>query len=133
MIPKSIADKLRNGVPPLNTCQEYDSVSILFSDIVSFTPMCSRLSAMNVVCVLNAVCTAYDKLCVKHRVYKVVTAARSTATLLTHVYYVYCTIEWVKVLSRAYSRTIDNAYLLTYYLSEPTVLKGGGTCTCTCM
>ena len=86
MIPKSIADKLRNGVPPLNTCQEYDSVSILFSDIVSFTPMCSRLSAMNVVCVLNAVCTAYDKLCVKHRVYKVVTAAQSTATLLTHVY-----------------------------------------------
>ena len=71
MIPKSIADKLRNGEPPLNTCQEYDSVSILFSDIVSFTPMCSRLSAMDVVCVLNSVCTAYDKLCVKHRVYKV--------------------------------------------------------------
>ena len=87
MIPKSIADKLRNGVSPLNTCQEFESVSILFSDIVSFTPMCSRLSAMDVVCVLNSVCTAYDRLCVKHRVYKVVTVAQSidTRILLYHM------------------------------------------------
>ena len=71
MIPKSIADKLRNGQPPLDTCQEFDSVSILFSDIVSFTPMCSRLQPMEVVCVLNKMCTAYDKLCEIHKVYKV--------------------------------------------------------------
>lgn len=71
MIPKLIADKLRNGEPPLSTCQEFESVSILFSDIVSFTPMCSRLAPMEVVCVLNSVCTAYDRLCEKHNVYKV--------------------------------------------------------------
>lgn len=71
MIPKSIADMLRNGQPPLSTCQEFDSVSILFSDIVSFTPMCSRLAPMQVVCVLNSMCIAYDRLCEKHNVYKV--------------------------------------------------------------
>lgn len=71
MIPKSIADKLRSGHPPLSTCQEFDSVSILFSDIVSFTPMCSRLGPMQVVGVLNTMSTAYDRLCEKFNVYKV--------------------------------------------------------------
>ena len=71
MIPKPIADQLRNGETPLNTCQEFPSVSILFSDIVSFTPMCSRLRPMEVVCVLNAMYVAFDQLCEKHHVYKV--------------------------------------------------------------
>ena len=71
MIPKPIADQLRNGETPLNTCQEFKSVSILFSDIVSFTPMCTRLRPMEVVCVLNAMYVAFDKLCEVHHVYKV--------------------------------------------------------------
>ena len=71
MIPKPIADQLRNGETPLNTCREFSSVSILFSDIVSFTPMCSRLHPMEVVCVLNAMCVAFDRLCETHHVYKV--------------------------------------------------------------
>ena len=72
MIPKPIADQLRKGETPLNTCQEFSSVSLLFTDIVSFTPMCSRLRPMEVVCVLNAMYVAFDKLCEKHHVYKVV-------------------------------------------------------------
>ena len=72
MIPKPIADQLRSGETPLNTCREFDNVSVLFSDIVSFTPMCSRLRPMEVVCVLNAMCVAFDQLCDKHGVYKVV-------------------------------------------------------------
>ena len=71
MIPKPIADQLRNGETPLNTCQVLPSVSVLFSDIVSFTPMCSRLRPMEVVCVLNAMYVAFDQLCEKHHVYKV--------------------------------------------------------------
>lgn len=73
MIPKPIADQLRNGETPLNTCQVLPSVSVLFSDIVSFTPMCSRLRPMEVVCVLNAMYVAFDQLCEKHHVYKVET------------------------------------------------------------
>lgn len=71
MIPKPIADQLRNGETPLNTCREFDNVSVLFSDVVSFTPMCSRLRPMEVVCVLNAMCVSFDELCDKHGVYKV--------------------------------------------------------------
>ena len=71
LIPKPIADKLRNGETPLNTCREFSCVSILFSDIVSFTPMCSRIHPMEVVCVLNAMYVAFDKLCEIHHVYKV--------------------------------------------------------------
>ena len=33
--------------------------------------MCSRLKPMEVVCVLNSMYVAYDKLCEKHLVYKV--------------------------------------------------------------
>ncbi len=71
MIPKPIAVQLRNGETALNTCKEFSSVSVLFSDIVSFTPMCSRLHPMEVVCVLNAMYVAYDHLCEVHHVYKV--------------------------------------------------------------
>ena len=71
MIPKPIADQLRSGETPLNTCREFEHVSVLFSDIVSFTPMCSRLRPMEVVCVLNAMCVAFDALCDVHGVYKV--------------------------------------------------------------
>ena len=81
MIPKSIADKLRSGQPPLSTCQEFDSVSILFSDIVSFTPMCTRLGPMQVVCVLNSMCTAYDRLCEKYNVYKVIKLGRRAVNM----------------------------------------------------
>lgn len=73
MLPKPIADKLRKGETPLNTCREFPAVSILFSDIVSFTPMCSRLRPMEVVCVLNAMYVAFDKLCEDHHVYAVET------------------------------------------------------------
>ena len=71
MIPKPIADRLRNGEAPINTCQEFDIVSLLFTDVVSFTPMCSRLRPMEVVAVLNAMYVAFDKLCERHHVYKV--------------------------------------------------------------
>ena len=89
MIPKQIADKLRSGETPLNTCkvntsfypssppplslslQVFTSVSILFSDIVSFTPMCARLRPMEVVSLLNAMYVAFDHLCEVNHVYKV--------------------------------------------------------------
>lgn len=73
MIPKVIADKLRKGETPLNTCKQWPCVSILFADIVSFTPMCMRLRPMEVVCVLNAMYVAFDELCQKNHIYKVQT------------------------------------------------------------
>ena len=71
MIPKPIADRLRRGDNPVTTCQEMDNVSVLFSDIVKFTPMCTRLKPMQAVSILNTMYVKFDALCEMHHVYKV--------------------------------------------------------------
>lgn len=49
----------------------FDSVSILFSDIVTFTEICSRITPMEVVSMLNAMYSIFDKLTERNSVYKV--------------------------------------------------------------
>ncbi|CAM1324864.1 Uncharacterised protein g8817 [Pycnogonum litorale] len=73
MIPKQIADKLRGGDSSVSTCQYFDSVTILFSDVVGFTSICSRISPMEVVSMLNAMYSIFDQLTERHKVYKVET------------------------------------------------------------
>ncbi|KAK3697509.1 hypothetical protein QZH41_011276 [Actinostola sp. cb2023] len=97
MIPKSVADRLRKGEPALNTCEvrsfhvellvglpvedavssftsnTFSEVTILFSDVVGFTTICSLISPMEVVTMLNCMYTTFDKLSEKHNVYKVET------------------------------------------------------------
>ena len=51
--------------------QVFESVSILFTDVVGFTKICSGLQPMRVVEMLNNMYTRFDKLTGKHRVYKV--------------------------------------------------------------
>ncbi|ESO91872.1 hypothetical protein LOTGIDRAFT_121827, partial [Lottia gigantea] len=53
--------------------QVFENVTILFSDVVGFTTICSRISPMEVVCLLNAMYTKFDQLSEKHNVYKVET------------------------------------------------------------
>ncbi|XP_076390600.1 guanylyl cyclase at 88E isoform X4 [Megachile rotundata] len=71
MIPKQVADRLRNGESPIDTCEMFDSVSILFSDVVTFTEICSRITPMEVVSMLNAMYSLFDTLTERNRVYKV--------------------------------------------------------------
>lgn len=73
MIPKQVADRLRNGESPIDTCEMFDTVSILFSDVVSFTEICSRITPMEVVSMLNAMYSIFDTLTERNRVYKVET------------------------------------------------------------
>nr|XP_012147275.1 PREDICTED: soluble guanylate cyclase 88E isoform X3 [Megachile rotundata] len=73
MIPKQVADRLRNGESPIDTCEMFDSVSILFSDVVTFTEICSRITPMEVVSMLNAMYSLFDTLTERNRVYKFVT------------------------------------------------------------
>ncbi|XP_050744706.1 soluble guanylate cyclase 88E [Drosophila biarmipes] len=73
MIPKQVADRLRRGENPIDTCEMFDSVSILFSDIVTFTEICSRITPMEVVSMLNAMYSIFDKLTERNSVYKVET------------------------------------------------------------
>ncbi|XP_054261820.1 soluble guanylate cyclase 88E-like [Macrosteles quadrilineatus] len=76
MIPKQVADRLRTGENPIDTCQMFDSVSILFSDVVTFTEICSRITPMEVVSMLNAMYSIFDTLTERNRVYKAVSRGR---------------------------------------------------------
>ncbi|XP_067933138.1 soluble guanylate cyclase 88E-like [Watersipora subatra] len=73
MIPKSVADRLRAGEPSVNTCQVFNICTILFSDVVGFTNICSKITPMQVVTMLNAMYTTFDTLVEKRQLYKVET------------------------------------------------------------
>lgn len=49
----------------------FDSVSILFSDVVTFTEICSRITPMEVVSMLNGMYSIFDELTERNNVYKV--------------------------------------------------------------
>ncbi|GJQ65681.1 hypothetical protein Trydic_g7767 [Trypoxylus dichotomus] len=73
MIPKQVADRLRAGENAINTCEMFDNVSILFSDVVTFTEICTRISPMQVVSMLNGMYSIFDRLSEQNKVYKVET------------------------------------------------------------
>ncbi|XP_077866611.1 soluble guanylate cyclase gcy-31-like [Saccoglossus kowalevskii] len=73
MIPRQVAERLRRGEPALSTCEVFKDVTILFSDVVGFTHICSMITPMAVVSMLNAMYSKFDKLTEQHQVYKVET------------------------------------------------------------
>ena len=89
MLPKSIADDLAKGKSNEEICKSYDNVTMLFSDIVTFTVICSKLKPIQVdidkreliklskisqvVQLLNNMYTLFDFLCDQNAVYKVET------------------------------------------------------------
>merc|ERR1719447_997751 len=67
------ADDLTKGKSNEEVCEAYEMVTMLFSDIVTFTVICSHLKPLQVVQLLNNMYTLFDFLCDQNAVYKVET------------------------------------------------------------
>uniref|UniRef100_A0A914Z3L7 Guanylate cyclase n=1 Tax=Panagrolaimus superbus TaxID=310955 RepID=A0A914Z3L7_9BILA len=71
LLPAYVANELKLGkpIPP----KTFKHASVMFSDIVGFTTICSSASPLEVVTMLNAVYTGFDDIINKHEAYKVET------------------------------------------------------------
>jgi class 3 adenylate cyclase len=60
VLPEAVSKRLRRGENPI--ADDFTDVTVLFADIVGFTPMASHLTAVEVVNVLNELFSRFDEL-----------------------------------------------------------------------
>lgn len=75
ILPRSVAEVLRDA--PRTIAEHVDEASVLFADMVGFTPLGERLSASAVVDLLNRVFSHFDRLVVESGVEKIRTVGDS--------------------------------------------------------
>jgi adenylate cyclase len=71
IFPRAIAERLKRS--PEVIAERSDEVSVLFADIIGFTPAAERLPAEEVVVLLNDIFSAFDDLVAKHGLEKIKT------------------------------------------------------------
>ena len=71
ILPKDIAELLKNK--PDSIAQQYSEASILFADVVNFTPMSSQMTPIELVELLNQVFSQFDGLVEKYDLEKIKT------------------------------------------------------------
>ncbi|VDL75233.1 unnamed protein product [Nippostrongylus brasiliensis] len=81
MLPRQVAEKLKLGqtVEP----ESYESVTLFFSDVVSFTTIAAKGSPLQVVNLLNSLYTIFDSIIDEHDVYKASWSADSSYEICT--------------------------------------------------
>jgi adenylate cyclase len=72
LMPRSIAERLKN-TPNKIIADHFNEVTILFADIVDFTPRANKLSPSDLVRFLNRVFSEFDELAEKYRLEKIKT------------------------------------------------------------
>jgi adenylate cyclase len=75
ILPPSIADRLQQG--ERNIADKFDEATVLFADIINFTPLSEKYSAEEIVRMLNEVFSAFDTLADKYGVEKIKTMGDS--------------------------------------------------------
>ncbi|KAM4627539.1 guanylate cyclase soluble subunit beta-2-like [Polymixia lowei] len=71
MLPKHVANQLKEGKTV--EAGEFKECTILFSDVVTFTNICSQCEPIHIVFMLNSMYLRFDRLTTVHNVYKVET------------------------------------------------------------
>ena len=71
VLPAAIAEKLKQQVGII--AERYDDVSVLFADIVGFTPLSARLTPTELIELLNRVFSGFDELADQHGLEKIKT------------------------------------------------------------
>ncbi|XP_045029209.1 soluble guanylate cyclase 89Db isoform X3 [Daphnia magna] len=75
MIPQSIAESLRRGKEPVDTCEAFDSITVSFVEMTNIDDIMAK-SALEAVSYMNAIFSALDKIMDQHNVYKVETVGK---------------------------------------------------------
>ena len=73
----------------------FHDVSVLFSDVVGFTHICSLISPMEVVTMLNNMYTVFDQISEQHNVYKVTAECPQDQTCQANSTYMTCSLSAV--------------------------------------
>jgi adenylate cyclase len=71
ILPREISEALKAG--PRTIAEQYDEASILFADVVEFTPMAKGMTALSLVDLLNEVFQCFDTLVEKYGIEKIKT------------------------------------------------------------
>ncbi|XP_023336260.1 soluble guanylate cyclase 88E [Eurytemora carolleeae] len=73
MMPKSVSEKVKNGASTVETCEIFESVTIVFNDIPVFGDICAKCDGMSIVLMLNVMFGIFDNLSDRNQIYKVET------------------------------------------------------------
>ncbi len=72
VLPPVISERLKR-TPQATLAERHDAVSVLFADLVGFTPLSTRMSPAETVALLNEIFSAFDAICQRHGVEKIKT------------------------------------------------------------